>query len=232
MRLRSISKGVFFETIGQPPTAAAAASEGVTMVERKRKGTAPSSLRRLLAGVPPGHTTLQGRVYSVEALSFEINASAVRTPLGRTTWKAMRAVGLPIAPAHVSLAFLAVGLGLVLAWQRWSGPPRDRLAEFCYWNVVLILILLCAPLTWSMSTVWLLPTAVVMLKGLRGSRRPGEILPLALCGAGLVAAGLPDAALAGLPSLAKSKYVVAELLCLAGLLGFWRARRTREEPQA
>lgn len=193
---------------------------------------APSEFRPLLAGVPPGRTAVQGHSYSIEALAFEINASAVRTPVGRAVWNAARGLGVPIAPAQVSLVFLAVGLAVVLAWQRWAGPPRDRLTEFAYWNVVLILILLCAPLTWSMGTVWLLPTAVVVLQGFRGSRRRSEILPLVLCAAGLVVAGVGDPILAALPSLAKSKYVVAELLCLVGLLGLWRARRACEERQA
>jgi hypothetical protein len=192
---------------------------------------APSHFLPLLAGIPPGRTTMQGRRYSIEALAFEINASAVRTPVGRAVWNAARGLGVPIAPAQVSLVFLAVGLAIVLAWQRWTGPPRDRLAEFAYWNVVLILILLCAPLTWSMGTVWLLPTAVVALKGLRGSRRRNEILPLVLCAAGLAVAGLGDSVLTVLSSLATSKYVVAELLCLVGLLGLWRARRACEERQ-
>jgi hypothetical protein len=193
---------------------------------------APSDFRPLLEGVPPGRTTLQGRTYSIEALAFEINASAVRTPVGRAVWKAAKSLGVPLAPAQVSLVFLAVGLAVVLAWQRWAGPPRDRVTEFAYWNVVLILVLLCAPLTWSMGTVWLLPTAVVVLKGFQGSRRRSEIPPLVLCAAGLVVAGMGDPLLAALPSLAKSKYVVAELLCLVGVLGLWRARRTRAEGQA
>jgi hypothetical protein len=185
---------------------------------------APSELRPLLAGVPPGRTALQGRTYAIEALAFEINASAVRTPVGRAVWNAARGLGVPIAPAQVSLVFLAVGLAVVLAWQRWAGPPRDRLAEFAYWNVVLILILLCAPLTWSMATVWLLPTAVVVVKGFRDSPGRKELPPLVLCAAGLAVAGLGDPALAVLSSPVKSTYVVAELLCVAGLLGLWRAR--------
>jgi hypothetical protein len=82
-----------------------------------------------------------------------------------------------------------------------------------------------------MGTVWLLPTAAVVLKGFQGSPRRVEVPALVLCAAGLVVAGLGDATLAALPSLAKSKYVVAELLCLVVLLGLWRARRAREERQ-
>jgi hypothetical protein len=186
---------------------------------------APHHFRPLLEAVPPGRTNFQGRTYAIEALAFEINASAVRTPVGRAVWNAAKGLGLPLAPAQVSLVFLAVGLAVVLAWQRWSGPPRDRVAEFAYWNTVLILILLCAPLTWTMATVWLLPTAVVVLKGFQDSRGRNEILPLVLCAAGLAVAGLGEPVLAVLSSPVKSTYVVAELSCLAGLLGLWRARR-------
>jgi hypothetical protein len=192
---------------------------------------APTRFRSWLAGVPPGHTVVQGRTYAISALSFEINATAVRTPVGRAVWKAARAVGVPLAPAHVSLVFLAVGAAVVLVWQKWNGPPRDRVGEFAYWNVVLTLVLLCAPLTWSMGTVWLLPVTVVVLAGHRGGRPRSDVLPLLLCGAGLVAAGLPDAVLDTLPSVARWKYIGAELLCLVGLLGVWRVRGARAERQ-
>jgi hypothetical protein len=189
----------------------------------------PTRFRSLPAGIPPGHTAVQGRTYAISALSFEINATAVRTPVGRAVWKAARDAGVPLAPAHVSLVFLVVGASVVLAWQKWWGPPRDRVAEFAYWNVVLTLVLLCSPLTWSMGTVWLLPVAAVVLAGLRGARPRSDVLPLVLCGAGLVAAGLPDALLDALPSVVRWKYIGAELLCLAGLMGIWRARGVRAE---
>lgn len=187
----------------------------------------PYHFRSLMRDVSPGHTTMQGRTYEIESFPFEINASAVRTPVGRAVWKAARALGVPIAPSHVSLVFLVAGMVVLFAWQRWAGAPRDRPGELAYWNSVLIVILLCAPMTWSMGTVWLLPTVVVALEVLQGKRRRDEILPVLLCVTGLVTAGLPDSALHAFSSLAKLKYIVAELLCLAGLLGIWRARGGR-----
>jgi hypothetical protein len=189
----------------------------------------PGLLRPLLGDAAPGHTTVQGKTYAVETLSFEINASVVRTPLGRTVWHGVRDLGIPIAPAQVSLIFLAVGATVLLAWQLRNGVPRDRLGDLAYWCAVLTLVLLCAPLTWAMATTWMLPVAVVLLKGFEERRTRGLVTALGLCATGLVLAGMPDGLLDGLPVLPSFKYVGAEVLCLVGLLGLWRARAREEQ---
>ena len=73
-----------------------------------------------------------------------------------------------------------------------------------------------------MATTWLLPVAVIVLKGFRETRV--GLPALALCAAGLATAGLPDYVLEMFPLVARFKYVAAEVLCLVGLLGVWGAR--------
>jgi len=177
--------------------------------------------RPLLQGAAPGFTVIDGREYRPEALSFLHNASLVRTPLGLSTWAGLKAIGLPLTPAQVSLVFLAAGLGLVVAWRRVHGPPAGAIGDGIYWSIALVLVLLCAPLTWAMGVVWLLPVGAIALR--EAPRRQGGLhtASVRLCAAGVLLAGLPDSAVA---FLSGAKYYVAELLCLAGLLGLWRSR--------
>jgi hypothetical protein len=194
---------------------------------------APNDFRRVAARLGPDRTVMDGREYRPEAMSFVLNASLVRTPIGRATWSSARAMGLSIAPAQVSLVFIAIGFGLVLAWSRWRRPATadDDPGEFTYWQIALVLVLLCAPVSWAMSTVWLLPAAAIVLREDSGWRDPYRATALVACSLGLILAAMPDRISAwplglfgaGAPN---QKYVVAELLVLAGLVGL-SAKRPR-----
>ncbi len=196
------------------------------------------TLRPIVEAIGAGRTVMDGREYSVESFRFVLNASAVRTPLGRTIWSGLKGLGLPVAPAHVSLVFLGVFFVGLLAWQRWFGAPEGpdrRIWELVYWQAVLVIVLLCAPVTWAMGTVWLLPIAAIVVHELPRLTDRRHVLSVLACALGLLVAGVPDAVgRAVLQPLGEraidAKYIVAELLCLAGLLGLWSvysARRMR-----
>lgn len=173
---------------------------------------------------------MDGRAYEPEALQFVLNASMVRTPLGRAIWNGLKSAGLSVAPGFVSLALLAVFLALLAGWQLRSGLPAvglSGLAELAYWQSVMVVVLLCAPATWAMNTVWLLPVGVIALLAWRVAPGPRGVASSVLCGLGLLIAGTPDgwARLVLSPAgefWPNAKYIIAELLCLAGLLGMWR----------
>ena len=131
--------------------------------------------------------------------------------------------------SHLASFFLALFLLLFFVWERRAGPPPD---ELVYWQSVLVVILLCGPVTWAMSTVWLLPVVPIVLREVfrLGGRR--QVLALLGCVLGLLLVALPDPYGNFMLSpfgqgLLDGKYVVGQLLCLAGLLGLWR----REAPQ-
>jgi hypothetical protein len=80
-----------------------------------------------------------------------------------------------------------------------------------------------------MTTVWLLPLAVILLSEAKRLRSVGEALALLVCAIGLLAAISPDPygnfMLSPFPRGAfDQKYVFAELLIIVGLLWFWRQR--------
>ena len=194
----------------------------------------PDRFRQVLAGAGPGRTVMDGREYEPETMQFVLNASLVRTPFGRATWSSVKQLGIQILPSQLSLIFFAIGIGVILVGSLAWGMPReaDGVFELTFCQIALVLVLLCAPATWAMGAVWLLPVAVLVLYHRGEWSRARYGLPLAICLLGLTLAGVPDAlsgALLGLlgARVTQLKYVIAELLVLAGLLALWRADRMR-----
>jgi alpha-1,2-mannosyltransferase len=199
------------------------ASEQLPRIARHGEGgTRAMSLpgeafREVLRGVEPGRTVMDGRVYAPAYSRFVLNATLVHSPIGR----ALRSIGL--GPSLVSLVLLGAGLALLTL----LAPGDDALCGLS----VMVLILLCAPVTWAMSAVWLLPVLAVVVGRADSWRRP----PVIACAVGLIVAGVPDVyeRTVGtiLAPFSDQKYVIAELLCLGGLLGVhWAsltARRNR-----
>ncbi len=116
----------------------------------------------------------------------------------------------------VSTSLMGLFLLPMIAWHLREKQFFDRLnptAELIYWQLVVTAILLTAPITWAMNTVWLLPALLILIQ----CHRKGIAHPLALyLGAiGLLLAGMPDPH--GYPLIApylndwfEYKYVIAE----------------------
>ena len=181
----------------------------------------PELLEPVVAALANGRTTLDGRTWDVEALRFALNGSLVRTPLGRATWSAARGIGLPLAPAHVSLVFFgaAVLLALALGIGRARVRGESGITRLVDWQIALVAVLLCAPATWAMATVWLLPAGAIVLAELGRPTSTRARVALAVVAAGLLIACVPYALGRALvpERVLDAQYVAAELLCLGGL---------------
>lgn len=181
------------------------------------------AIQALRAGAPEGWTYRERRLYRIEALPMVANASLARVLSKR--------LGEDATPARIALAILAATVLLLgLARRRRHGPPPAPIDEMVYWQAVMVSVLLAGPLTWAMNTVWLLPAGLVVLAGWREVRGRLMAGALALVVLGLFLATIPDhhafPLLRPLGSRALNlKYVAAELLVLAGLLGLLPGRR-------
>lgn len=203
--------------------------------EHGEGGTREMSLPRaafgsVLRDAEPGRTVMDGRSYPASYFRFVLNAALVQALPGDLIRRSARAAGWPLPHlSHLASFFLALFLLLFFVWERRAGPPPD---ELVYWQSVLVVILLCGPVTWAMSTVWLLPVVPIVLREVfrLGGRR--QVLALLGCVLGLLLVALPDPYGNFMLSpfgqgLLDGKYVLGQLLCLAGLLGLWR----RQAPQ-
>lgn len=190
-------------------------------------------IQALRSGVPEGQVVRQGRAYRREAFGFVANASLARvlSPRPEPGVKERQAAG---AAALLALGFV----GLMAAWQMRHARTREGLSplqELTYWQIVLVVILLCGPLTWAMNTVWLLPAGLILREAYASLARTGEAIALLACALGLILAALPDSH--GFPLLApygagllNLKYVVAEVLLFAGLLGWLTRKKPSNSP--
>jgi len=180
----------------------------------------------LRGSLTPGEVALDGRTWRLEMLEFTINASLVRTPIGRAAWDACRALGLRMAPGHVGLVLFGIGIGLYVPLRRFLAKrdsPQAPLSAFRTGLAAITWAQLVAPMGWSMGTVLLLPAAPLALRAPAApwsrSARVGSWLILA----GLACAAVPDPAIRALvpasaASLLGSEYLVAQILVLVGLL--------------
>lgn len=174
------------------------------------------------AWLPEGYTQKDGAVYRVESFRAISNAS-----LARGLGAVLRRIGLELQLSVLSLLiFLGLFTGIWM-WQICRRIPSrlEILEEAMYWQNALVLILLSAPLTWVMNTVWLLPIAASALCAYTASRdrtpdaRRG--LALILCALGLLTAWVPDSIVLSLlmgTGLAQAKYLISEALVVLSLV--------------
>ena len=124
---------------------------------------------------------------------FVTNVSVVRKQLGRLIRRLLLALNLPNSKRIVSLLVFSGSFGLIflLYWRAGFAMSEQSSDEFLYWQLVLVVVLLSAPLTWVMNTVWLvtlLPFAVNGLSMSEPSYRRAALIMILL---GLFAAALP-----------------------------------------
>lgn len=171
-------------------------------------------------------TSKDGRIYAPESFHFVANASLVQAAIGYMEQKWLPAVRQSLSPSDVSLVLFAGFFSVMLLLQRFkifasTGQPAD---EFLYWQLVLVMILLCAPLTCVMNVVWLVALIPVAVRTLSVGRPYSGMGP-ALVVLGLLVAGVPDHLSYGflfsndtLSELDSYKYVFAELILVLGLM--------------
>jgi len=174
-----------------------------------------------------GLTVKDGRVYPREYFRFVSNASLVRLPVMRRIQSLLSSVGFPSPQTAASVIVFGAFLG-VLAVLQWSGalaPSGTPQHEFVYWQLVLVIIIMSAPLTWVMNTVWLLTLLPFTIGGLFASHPLAKRISLVLISVGLLVAAVADHYAfplllppAVLGSIGRDKYVLVELLVAAGLV--------------
>lgn len=196
--------------------------------------------RALGTGLPAGYTRYDGEMYRRATFRYVLNASLAQTAVGESIRSAASRVGVTMSPSGTALLCMTLCVALVYGWLRRYGPPGgadDPTGELIYWQLVMTLILLCGPVTWAMTVVWMLPIAVILLQEMRRLRTTGDAWALLVCAVGFILAVAPD----GYGSFMLSplrretwdqKYVVAEILCAVGLLWLWRQRAMRAKRDA
>lgn len=187
----------------------------------------PERMAALRGELTPDTVALDGRTWRMEMLEFTINASLVRTPIGRAAWEACRAFDWKLAPGQIGLVLFLAGVGLYLPIRRrivGRKPLPDTPAAIGRSGLAAITwAQLVAPLGWSMGTVLLLPAAPLALRALSGPCSSRARLGSWLILIGLIVAAVADPLLrillpASTPRIFGSEYIVAQLLVLSGLL--------------
>jgi hypothetical protein len=184
----------------------------------------------------PGLTVKGGRTYAAERFSFVANATLVRTPVGHLAQEFLSRLNLPSSRSSASLLIFLGFFGLLAFLQRRGlfAALAQPTGDFLYWQLVLVVVLLSAPLTWVMNTVWLVPLLPFAVKGTVTPLPSGRHASLVMLTLGLVAAALPDQRsfrllLPFMDSIAQYKYVLAELAIAAGLYLHLHAQGTVQQ---
>lgn len=179
----------------------------------------PEMIHARLAGLPVGATVKDGQVYNTIAFQFVTNATLTRIIRGK-----LHAFGTEAGYSSISmLLFIAFfGIVVLLGWaRRWQMQRLTPYQELLLWQLMLLIILLCGPLTWDMNDIWLLPVAPIIIRQMNEDQ--SSPVSTALLVLGFFLAGIPDHY--GFPLLTpygykmdNYKYIAAELLIFSGLL--------------
>ena len=169
---------------------------------------------------PGGTTTKDGHAYSLSVLSFRGNATLVRPLVALLSYG-----GVNLSPSLVSVAVFLVLAALVALWQVLYGHTviaGDSLQEVIYWQLDLIIVLLAAPLTWVMSTVWLIPVAILIIRIYPLVTTVPVSIALYICALGLFIIGMPDnsqfeAVVSYANQVMKGKYIIGEIFIMISL---------------
>ncbi len=179
-------------------------------------------LEERLQGLPEEMTTKDGLVYKRESFPFFSNGTLVRVLQRRLQQAQVR-----INNSLLSVLVLVALLGFTVTWQiRLPGSLHlDARGEILYWQVVALVVLLAAPLTWVMNLVWLLPSIVIVLAELTRPAADRGRLALLLAAVALAVIAMPDGAGSSrlapvLVKLTGGKYVLGEGMLLLALLGY------------
>ncbi|WP_376793151.1 glycosyltransferase family 87 protein [Thermoflexus sp.] len=178
-------------------------------------------IQALRTSLPAGYVQKDNIVYRYESFQFISNAS-----IARSIAAALQRRGLNVQLSIVSvLAFLCFFVGIWMWQYRWLPQRLETFAAVLYWQSAWVIILLSAPLTWVMNTVWFLPIMIDILyilwkyngNLLNKDWRLGVFVGIF----GLVIAWMPDPillAFLGSARLANTKYLLSGIFVLVSLL--------------
>jgi hypothetical protein len=187
----------------------------------------PADITVLEGGaVGAGHTRKDGRVYPDAYFGFSANATLVRVEAVARRFRRAN------TPSKLSLRLLEISLLAMILVELVLSLRRVRLSDpevLAYWTAVLMIVLLTGPFTWVMNVVWMAVVPVVVWAQAQRLRSPLQGVFLGVAALGFVLAAVPDSGSFALLNpfsrhwvelvAGNSKYVVAELIVLAAMLG-------------
>ncbi len=192
----------------------------------------PELIRKAEGNAGQDITLKDGHEFRLSGLNFSSNASFVRVLLDEFFMEDAR-INRPMLSL---LVFLGLSLPLI-PWLLHSGKGSltDRRLEFLFWQMAMVIILLAAPLTWTMNVVWLLPFGVIVISSMSPPGNSRLVVPLILIAVGLLIAAVPDhKALELVGYFEKTwmnhKYVLAEFLVLIGGIAVLLTNRRSRDP--
>ncbi len=190
-------------------------------------------IHTMVKDLPDGHTIKDGHIYQAAVLVFVGNATFAR-PLHDD----LVLSGWNINHTTLSLIIFGVMCLTFLMWQinffQIDAPSRAK--DFYYWQAVIAVILLSAPLTHVMNTVWLLPVFVALISSYKGLHAATQWLGFGLVLSGMIFIGIPDAinldvVFSNAGRLMNDKYLIGESLVLIGCLIFLSKKRSRSDQE-
>ncbi len=191
-----------------------------------------SAVLSLLSHAPYEMREREGIRYKLSGLGFTYNATLVRMIEGSLHRKDNYISYQSVISAIVYVIFFAVvGLLELFVFGKRKGP-FTKAEDLIYLQLVLIIVLLCAPTTFVMNTVWLIPNVLIAyyLSVTRETKREGKFLWLTWIG--LILAAMPDVVALNITSspfqfVLENKYVFAELLIFVSYVMILIERRSK-----
>lgn len=198
-------------------------AEHLPRIARYGEGGTPEQMmpRFVLAphieNLQTGFAVMDGIRYKQTALDFVASATLVDFFMGPvqegggsdSSW---------ISGGMFVLMFLGV-LGMRLG-DNWNSSQSMRIQDWAYWLLGIVIVLLCAPTTWVMNVVWMLPMfgviGVLIVNSAKNLR-----WPLYLAVVGLFFTGVPDhyslSIFKSFQDVLEYKYIIGEVITLFAL---------------
>ena len=178
-------------------------------------------LEALIANVPVDSTVQDGQIYQSSTYS-----SLAQVSLVAPVYYDLAGQKIFVSRTLLSVVFFAFLFLLIWIWERKvAHAGTSGRAEFLYWQIPFLVILLTAPLTWVMNTVWVLPFSVVLASIYPDLSKMGEKISFGIMTVGYLLLLVPENTLPVLNFLLLNKSIYAELTVLIGLLLFLSASR-------
>ena len=164
--------------------------------------------------------SVDGIRYKKSMFSFVSNGSLIRALFPAGT----EIAGIPFSLTLLSILIFGFFMMIIFYFSgfRYRKNTNDFDNHLMYYFMIMVLILLCAPLTWVMNVVWVLPVTFIALQQLENvnNKKNFAMIPLIL---GILLVWIPDSTVFSLLipvglRFEQYKYVIGELLIFFGLL--------------
>lgn len=184
----------------------------------------------IIASIQPaiGLTIKDGHIYSLSRQGFGWtgNATLTSTYIGQLLQSMLSRLGFPNSLVMVSL-LLFIAFFILISIIDFSGRFAliQKQEEFLYWQLVLVIILLIAPLTRVTTTVWVITLFPLIIGSINNAQSSPKTLSLIIIFLGLILMAIPDheafpllVPFAVTNEIFDYKYVTGELFIFSGLL--------------